>query len=79
MNMVPPAIALFSALLKGEGHSVEIFDSTYYQMDYGIDSDGSNVDRLNVMPYNLGDRGIEIKPVIGKMTFWSKWSATTQI
>ena len=36
MNMVPPAIALFSAILKKEGHQVQIFDTTYYQIDYGI-------------------------------------------
>ena len=39
MNMLPPAIALFSALLKKEGHKVEIFDTTYYAINYGIDSD----------------------------------------
>ena len=36
MNMLPPAIALFSALLKKEGHKVEIFDTTYYSINYGI-------------------------------------------
>jgi len=38
MNMLPPAIALFNALLKQEGHSVRLFDATYYSVDYGIDS-----------------------------------------
>ena len=38
MNMLPPSIALFSALLKREGHSVELFDATYYQANYGSDS-----------------------------------------
>ena len=28
MNMLPPAIALFSALLKRDGHAVSLFDST---------------------------------------------------
>ena len=42
MNMLPPAIALFSAILKKEGHQFEIFDTTYYAIiDHGIDSDGS--------------------------------------
>ena len=59
--MVPPAIAMFSALLKEHGHSVDIFDSTYYQLDYGIDSDGSKVERLNVIPYDLGEKGIKRK------------------
>ena len=46
MNMIPPGIALFSALLKREGHKVEIFDTTYYQIDYGMDSDGSQINKL---------------------------------
>ena len=29
MNMLPPAIATFSAILKKEGHQVQIFDTTY--------------------------------------------------
>ncbi|MBT6963770.1 MAG: hypothetical protein HN993_06750, partial [Lentimicrobiaceae bacterium] len=29
MNMLPPAIALFNALLKREGHEVRLFDATY--------------------------------------------------
>ena len=61
MNMLPPAIALFSSLLKNEGHKVEIFDTTYYNLDYGIDSDGSKVDKLNVVPYNMEDKGIKRK------------------
>lgn len=61
MNMLPPAIALFSALLKREGHQVEVFDATYYQTDYGIDSDGTKVEFLNVMPYDLGERGIRLR------------------
>ena len=32
MNMIPQAMALFSSLLKKEGHEVEIFDSTYYSI-----------------------------------------------
>ena len=61
MNMIPPAIALFSAILKKEGHQVQIFDTTYYQIDYGIDSDGSQVDKLSVVPFDMGERGIRLK------------------
>ena len=64
MNMVPPAIALFSALLKRDGHKVEIFDSTYYAIDYGIDSDGSQVDKLSVVPFDMGERGIRLKTTV---------------
>ena len=46
MNMIPPAIVLFFELPKREGHKVEIFDTTYYQIDYGMDSDGSQINKL---------------------------------
>lgn len=61
MNMLPPAIALFSARLKQRGHSVKIFDATYYQTNYGIDSDGTKADRLNVIPFNPSERGIKMR------------------
>ena len=61
MNMLPPAIALFSALLKREGHQIEVFDATYYQTDYGIDSDGTKMEMLNVVPYNMDGRGINLR------------------
>jgi len=61
MNMLPPAVALFSAMLKKEDHQVEIFDTTYYAINYGIDSDGSKMANLNVMPYDMGSRGIRLK------------------
>ena len=51
MNMLPPAIATFSAILKNQGHEVQVFDTTYYAIDFGIDSEGSKEDRLNVVPY----------------------------
>ena len=51
MNMLPPAIALFSAILKERGHRVDLFDATYYQTDHGIDSDGTKAGRLNVVPF----------------------------
>jgi len=38
--MVPPALALFSALLKREGHTVDMFDTTNYKLDIGfVDSE----------------------------------------
>jgi len=52
MNMLPPAIALLSAVVKKQGHSVELFDTTYYHEDaFGSDSDGTKVERLNVIPF----------------------------
>ncbi|MCB7130013.1 MAG: radical SAM protein, partial [Candidatus Brocadiales bacterium] len=61
MNMLPSAIALFSALLKQRGHKVALFDSTYYNIDYGVDSDGTKMGNLNVTPYNMGSRGISMR------------------
>jgi len=61
MNMLPPAIAMFSAILKKEGHEVQIFDTTYYSLDYGIDSDGSKMERLNVVPYKMEEKDIRLK------------------
>ena len=61
MNMLPPAIALFSALLKDRGHSVDLFDATYYQTDHGIDSDGTKAERLNVVPFSTSEKGIKMR------------------
>ena len=58
--MLPPAIALFAALLKN-GHRGQIFDTTYYNLDHGIDSDGSKMERLNVVPYKMEEKGIKLK------------------
>jgi anaerobic magnesium-protoporphyrin IX monomethyl ester cyclase len=61
MNMLPPAIAIFSSVLKARGHRVELFDSTYYQTDFGIDSDGTKSERLNVVPYSVEKHGIRLR------------------
>jgi len=63
MNMLPPAIAMFSAILKEKGHEVKVFDTTYYAVDHGIDSDGSKEDRLNVVPFQeeMKKKGLRIK------------------
>jgi len=52
MNMLPPAIATFSAILKKEGHKVEVFDTTYYSTDHGNNSDGTKEQGLNVVPFS---------------------------
>ena len=52
MNMLPPAIAIFSSLLKSNGHKIQVFDTTYYAVDFGIDADGTKMERLNVVPFN---------------------------
>ena len=61
MYMIPPAIALLSAILKKHGHKSEIFDLTFYATDYGMDSDGSQEEKLNVQPFDMASRGIRLK------------------
>ena len=63
-NMIPPAIALFSAMLKAKGHKVEVFDTTYYQVDHGTNSDKAMEDTLAVIPSNLASRGIKMKETL---------------
>jgi anaerobic magnesium-protoporphyrin IX monomethyl ester cyclase len=67
MNMLPPAIAMFTAILKKQGHNVDIFDTTYYSVDHGIDSDGSKMEKLNVAPYSMNEKGIRLRS-----TDWKK-------
>ena len=52
MNMLPPAIATFSAILKKEGHTISVFDTTYYSTDHGNNSDGTKEEGLNVVPFS---------------------------
>ena len=59
MNMLPPAIALFSALLKNEGHEVDLFDTTYYRVEDSLfQHDKSKEEALHVVPTNMVDKGI---------------------
>ncbi len=54
MNMLPPAIALFTAILRKEGHEVRLFDSTDYPNpeDTTFDSDKLKEINLNVRPFD---------------------------
>lgn len=55
MNMLPPAIGLLSAVLKDAGHTVRLYDTTYYEEIDGqnFDSDQSKADRLMARPYAM--------------------------
>lgn len=55
MNMLPPAVGLLSSCLKRAGHSVRLFDTTYYdKLDHAdVDSDESKTDRLMARPYTM--------------------------
>ena len=51
--MVPPALALFSALLKREGFVVDMFDTTNYKLDIGfVDSEKVKSTNLSVRPFH---------------------------
>lgn len=54
MNMLPPAIALFSRLLKDRGHKIDLFDATDYPNpeEDAIDSDKLKEKNLNVRPFD---------------------------
>jgi radical SAM superfamily enzyme YgiQ (UPF0313 family) len=53
MNMLPPAIAIFSSLLKQRGHECRVFDTTYWDIpeDGLIDSEKFKEKHLHVRPY----------------------------
>jgi len=74
MNMMPPAIAVFSALLKKKGIEAALFDTTYYPWDHAstavigqgvgrfeMSSDKRKELTLQVRPFNLEERGIRPK------------------
>ena len=54
MNMLPPAIALFSTILKAKGYQVELFDSTNWIIpdEGGFDSDKAKEQNLTARPYD---------------------------
>ncbi|MGO9013555.1 MAG: B12-binding domain-containing radical SAM protein [Dissulfurispiraceae bacterium] len=53
MNTLPPAMGLFTALLKDERHEVRLFDTTVYEGLYGsIDTDKQKSENLNARPYD---------------------------
>jgi len=54
MNMLPPAIALFTAILRKEGYEVRLFDSTDYPNPENttFDSDKLKEQNLNVRPFD---------------------------
>ena len=53
-SMVPPALALFSTLLKREGFGVRLFDTTNYEMETEfVNTDRIKAQNLCVRPYTL--------------------------
>lgn len=52
MNMLPPAIGLFTAILKRGGHQVKLFDTTIYENLTEFNSDKAKSDNLNARPFD---------------------------
>lgn len=54
MNMLPPAIGLFAGLLKANGHTVDLFDSTNWRFpgeeEFNSDKEKANI--LTVRPFD---------------------------
>lgn len=66
MNMLPPAIGLFTALLRRDGHEVSLFDTTVYEGLASVDSDKQKADNLNARPYDdtlLKQRALHTDPL----------------
>ncbi|MDD5136842.1 MAG: cobalamin-dependent protein, partial [Candidatus Omnitrophica bacterium] len=53
MNMLPPAIAIFSRILNNNGFETRLFDSTYYKIGTDFDSDKVKEKNLAVRPFDL--------------------------
>lgn len=60
MNMLPPAIALFSRILKDDGFKVALFDTTYYKIGEDFDSDKEKEKKLSVRPFDMS-RHVSLK------------------
>jgi len=53
--MLPPAIAVFSQILKNNGFEVALFDTTYYKIGDDIDSDKEKEKYLAVRPFDMAE------------------------
>lgn len=52
MNMLPPAIGLFTSILRRQGHTVALFDTTIYEGLAQVNSDKMKSDNLNARPFD---------------------------
>jgi len=53
LYMVPPAVAILSAILKLEGHECRLFDTTYWDVpDAGVDGEAHKNKNLYIRPYS---------------------------
>mgnify|MGYP001271102318 CR=1 FL=1 len=59
--LAPQAIGYLSAVLKKEGFTVDLFDSTFYRSEFVSDSNEEKMKNSNVQPFDWKDRGIQPK------------------
>lgn len=61
--MLPPAIAIFSALLKNAGHECQLFDTTYWEVPSEglVDSEEFKAKHLHVRPYLKAPVDVSLK------------------
>jgi anaerobic magnesium-protoporphyrin IX monomethyl ester cyclase len=52
MNMLPPSMGIFTAILKERGHKVALFDSTQYSSLSELDFDKAKAENLNARPFD---------------------------
>lgn len=52
MNTLPPAIGLFTAILRQRGHEVALFDTTIYENLSTVDADKQKSENLNARPFD---------------------------
>ena len=63
MNMLPTAIAIFSSLLKQEGHECRVFDTTYWELPEEdlFNNDEFKEKHLHVRPYHEAPIDVTLK------------------
>jgi radical SAM superfamily enzyme YgiQ (UPF0313 family) len=52
MNTLPPAIGIFTAILRLRGHEVALFDTTIYENLSSVDADKQKSENLNARPFD---------------------------
>lgn len=60
VSTLPNNIALLAGCIKKEGHDAKVFDTTLYQTT-DITNDELRVERMQVRPFDMKERGVETK------------------
>jgi radical SAM superfamily enzyme YgiQ (UPF0313 family) len=62
LYMLPPAVAILSALLKQAGHDCRLFDTTYwYVPEAGVDGEALKERHLHVKPYEKNTHEVSLR------------------